>query len=138
MLEDIVFTPISQTSMTIAIFGLNSMDLQDECLSKLPIKPVIVFVSRWVRIIISKKYLLLLNEKTNRMRISFRKGVVSAVIFTVALTCLAVTAESFVESESAQTEFALSSTEKFVKTNYRCTKCSCSGYWGYKHQNGIY
>ena len=27
---------------------------------------------------------------------------------------------------------------KFVKTKNRCSKCSCSGYWGYKHQNGTY
>ena len=31
-----------------------------------------------------------------------------------------------------------SSTVKFVKTGYRCKKCSCSGYWGYKHLNGTY
>lgn len=26
----------------------------------------------------------------------------------------------------------------FVKTKNRCTKCSCTGYWGYKHLNGTY
>ena len=26
----------------------------------------------------------------------------------------------------------------FVKTRYKCSKCSCSGYWGYKHANGTY
>lgn len=26
----------------------------------------------------------------------------------------------------------------FVKTKYSCGKCSCSGYWGYKHSNGTY
>ena len=31
-------------------------------------------------------------------------------------------------------------TKQFVKTRNRCTKsnCSCSGYWGYKHNNGTY
>lgn len=24
----------------------------------------------------------------------------------------------------------------FRKTSYKCKKCSCSGYWGYQHQNG--
>lgn len=28
--------------------------------------------------------------------------------------------------------------KKFVKTGYRCDKCSCSGYWGYRHDNGTY
>lgn len=26
----------------------------------------------------------------------------------------------------------------FKKTKNKCTKCSCSGYWGYKHGNGTY
>lgn len=26
----------------------------------------------------------------------------------------------------------------FKKTSYRCDKCSCKGYWGYKHGNGTY
>lgn len=26
----------------------------------------------------------------------------------------------------------------FVKTSNKCSKCSCSGYWGYKHGNGTY
>lgn len=26
----------------------------------------------------------------------------------------------------------------FVKTKNKCSKCSCSGYWGYKHANGTY
>lgn len=26
----------------------------------------------------------------------------------------------------------------FTKTKYRCDKCNCSGYWGYKHGNGTY
>lgn len=28
--------------------------------------------------------------------------------------------------------------KKFVKTKNKCSKCSCSGYWGYKHLNGTY
>ena len=26
----------------------------------------------------------------------------------------------------------------FVKTSARCGKCSCTGYWGYRHNNGTY
>lgn len=26
----------------------------------------------------------------------------------------------------------------FVKTRNGCSKCDCSGYWGYKHGNGTY
>ena len=26
----------------------------------------------------------------------------------------------------------------FVKTKNKCSRCSCSGYWGYKHGNGTY
>lgn len=26
----------------------------------------------------------------------------------------------------------------FKKTKNKCTKCSCSGYWGYQHGNGTY
>lgn len=26
----------------------------------------------------------------------------------------------------------------FVKTKNKCSKCGCSGYWGYKHGNGTY
>lgn len=31
-----------------------------------------------------------------------------------------------------------SSGRQYVKTNFGCDKCSCSGYWGYKHANGSY
>lgn len=31
-----------------------------------------------------------------------------------------------------------SSSRKFEKTRARCSKCGCTGYWGYKHQNGHY
>lgn len=29
-------------------------------------------------------------------------------------------------------------TTKFVKTNAMCNECSCSGYWGIKHDSGAY
>ena len=29
-------------------------------------------------------------------------------------------------------------TTKFVKTNAKCDECSCSGYWGIKHDSGAY
>lgn len=32
----------------------------------------------------------------------------------------------------------LKSNKTFVKTKNKCSKCSCSGYWGYKHGNGTY
>lgn len=32
----------------------------------------------------------------------------------------------------------LKSNKTFVKTRNKCSKCSCSGYWGYKHGNGTY
>jgi len=42
-------------------------------------------------------------------------------------------------STSVSTEVVSSAPmKKFVKTRYRCSKCSCSGYWGYQHQNGTY
>ena len=39
----------------------------------------------------------------------------------------------------AMSAFAMSGDSKsFKKTKNRCSTCSCSGYWGYKHQNGTY
>lgn len=55
--------------------------------------------------------------------------IVSAVL-CVSGTCLAkLSKDTFAPNGSSKT---------FVKTKNKCSKCSCSGYWGYKHQNGTY
>lgn len=48
--------------------------------------------------------------------------------------------QSFVTMDVASTTTLSNSNKKFVKTESQCAKsnCSCSGYWGYKHQNGTY
>lgn len=48
--------------------------------------------------------------------------------------------QSFDTMDVASTTTSSNSNKKFVKTKSQCTKsnCSCSGYWGYKHQNGTY
>ena len=56
---------------------------------------------------------------------------------------IAFTVEAFAAPESVANSVASSSstkTKKFVKTKNKCQKsnCSCSGYWGYKHDNGTY
>lgn len=51
-------------------------------------------------------------------------------VLTAMLTLLAV-----VMTMSA---FTAGDTKTFTKTKNKCTKCSCSGYHGYKHQNGTY
>ncbi len=57
----------------------------------------------------------------------------------VAVGGMALMAQSFTTAEPQATTASAPAT-RFVKTNYRCTKsnCSCSGYWGYKHNNGTY
>lgn len=42
------------------------------------------------------------------------------------------------DSTSYTTTSRGSSSRKFEKTRARCSKCGCTGYWGYKHQNGTY
>lgn len=42
---------------------------------------------------------------------------------------------------SAKTNISVTKNDKyrsFVKTKNKCSKCGCSGYWGYKHGNGTY
>lgn len=70
------------------------------------------------------------------MKFSKKSRVCAGVAF-VATICLAVTIQSFAATESLSTTVT-SNTKKFVKTKNRCSKCSCSGYWGYKHLNGTY
>lgn len=70
------------------------------------------------------------------MKINIKKELSAGIAF-IAIICLVVTVQSFAATKSPSTTVA-SSTKKFVKTKNKCSKCSCSGYWGYKHQNGTY
>ena len=64
-------------------------------------------------------------------------AVLTAVIGTTMVT-LSFDAPKPSES-SVPTAYASSTkTKKFVKTKNKCSTCSCSGYWGYKHDNGTY
>lgn len=63
----------------------------------------------------------------------------------VAVVGLALMSQSFANADPATSTTMTNSissvkTKKFVKTKNKCTKsnCSCSGYWGYKHDNGTY
>ena len=51
-------------------------------------------------------------------------------ILGVSITCMANLSKNVSMSDA--------SGKTFVKTKNKCSKCSCSGYWGYKHQNGTY
>lgn len=64
------------------------------------------------------------------------KKIITACIVIVAILGIAFTVESFAAPEPAAAPAV--NTKKFVKTSNKCSKCSCSGYWGYKHQNGTY
>lgn len=67
------------------------------------------------------------------------KRVTKAYMAIVPIIGIAFSVQSFIVSESSERASSVS-TKKFVKTKNRCTNsnCSCSGYWGYKHQNGTY
>lgn len=67
------------------------------------------------------------------------KKFTSVVIAVVAMIAIAFTVQSFAAPEPSTTA-STAKTKKFVKTKNKCTKsnCSCSGYWGYKHDNGTY
>lgn len=67
------------------------------------------------------------------------KKFTTIVIAIVAVIAIAFTVQSFAAPEPSATASA-TKTKKFVKTKNKCTKsnCSCSGYWGYKHDNGTY
>ncbi len=67
------------------------------------------------------------------------KKSISATVAIIAIVCLAATVRSFAAPENTSTTVTSSAdTKKFVKTKNKCSKCSCLGYWGYKHQNGAY
>lgn len=71
---------------------------------------------------------------------------ISKVLTAVAAVVgIAFMAQSFATPEPSSSNVpsattSSTNTKKFVKTKNKCTKsnCSCSGYWGYKHQNGTY
>ena len=42
------------------------------------------------------------------------------------------------DGEKSFDVFADNKYKTFVKTKNKCSKCDCSGYWGYKHNNGTY
>lgn len=67
------------------------------------------------------------------------KKFTTAVIAIVAVIAIAFMVQSFATPEPSAT-VSTTKTKKFVKTKNKCTKsnCSCSGYWGYKHDNGTY
>lgn len=67
------------------------------------------------------------------------KKFTTIVIAIVAVIAIAFTVQSFTAPEPSATASTVK-TKKFVKTKNKCTKsnCSCSGYWGYKHDNGTY
>lgn len=67
------------------------------------------------------------------------KKITAVVIAAIAVIAIALTVQSFTAPEPSATTSSVK-TKKFVKTKNKCTKsnCSCSGYWGYKHDNGTY
>lgn len=69
------------------------------------------------------------------------KRITKTFAVLVAVAGITFMGQSFASSASTSnptTSASSVSTKKFVKTKNRCSKCSCSGYWGYKHQNGTY
>lgn len=69
------------------------------------------------------------NQGYLRMKKSKRMIGLVAVIGILIVTAFGVNAFSETTEVSSVT---------FTKTKNKCTKCSCSGYHGYKHQNGTY
>ncbi len=73
------------------------------------------------------------------------KRITKVLAALVAVLGIALMVQSFAASKpiaatSTSASVSSAATKKFVKTKNKCTKsnCSCSGYWGYKHQNGTY
>lgn len=73
------------------------------------------------------------------------KRITKVFVTFVAVAGFAFMVQSFaaIEPSSSNAPSATTSSvkaKKFVKTKNKCTKsnCSCSGYWGYKHDNGTY
>lgn len=73
------------------------------------------------------------------------KQIAKAFTAMAAVVGIAFMVQSFTAPETTSTAATAATsssavTKRFVKTSSRCTKsnCSCSGYWGYKHDNGTY
>ncbi|MDE6271582.1 MAG: hypothetical protein K2M31_01065 [Muribaculaceae bacterium] len=67
------------------------------------------------------------------------KKVLKGMLAVAAVATITLASQSF--TTNAKTDVPSSyNNVTFVKTHARCGKsnCSCSGYWGYKHQNGTY
>lgn len=67
-----------------------------------------------------------------------KKTILSSIAF-VTVIGIAFSVQSFATPKPVATALS-QKTKEFVKTRNRCTNsnCSCSGYWGYKHNNGTY
>lgn len=57
-----------------------------------------------------------------------------AISLVVCVVVLAMNAISLPETNTPKDD----KYRTFKKTKNKCTKCSCKGYWGYKHGNGTY
>lgn len=71
------------------------------------------------------------------------KRITKTFVALVAVAGITFMVQSFAAPASTSTSTTTTSTssastKKFVKTKNKCSKCSCSGYWGYKHNNGTY
>ena len=58
------------------------------------------------------------------------------IIILLAIVTFA-TMMAFAGGERTKGDTEISSST-FKKTKRKCSKCSCSGYWGYYHTNGTY
>lgn len=103
---------------------------------------VAVVVTDAISTLAKYKYIIKTLTLHKNMKV---KTVKRGIVALLAVLGIAIMIQSFA-SPTPATSTTLSSssssvnTKKFVKTKNKCTKsnCSCSGYWGYKHQNGTY
>ena len=82
------------------------------------------------------KHKAIITKKSYNMK---QKKIITTCAAIVMIVDVAFSVQSFAIAESTTVKSALK-TKTFIKTKNKCTKsnCSCSGYWGYKHQNGTY
>lgn len=73
-----------------------------------------------------------------RINIFSKKLLFVTVAISLAIVALSFTAPSQSEVQALSSSSATTNIKKFVKTKNKCSTCSCSGYWGYKHDNGTY
>lgn len=59
-------------------------------------------------------------------------------IYMIAIAGIMAVGVAFMSSNAVASSNKSVDNKTFVKTKNRCQKCSCSGYWGYKHLNGTY